>query len=146
MRLAGQGSARAHFRIQIDRAGVYPVRVAIRSLNQQRDLKVQSDLRVMETDGELAPHDTVSALIDAGEAMLEEPVDVLNGAALHREAGGFVFSTTLAISSLRRPELRKRLEDTMPDHEGPRTGDAYLRSLVRSRVRALYDIRRELKH
>lgn len=144
--LAAKDTTSTYFRIQIAQPGTYPVKAAVKQVVPHEDLEIKSDLRVMEADGELSPHDTASALIDAGEAMLEQPVDTLNGAALHREAGGFVFSTTLAVSGFKQPELRKRLEEALPEHAGPRSGDAYLRALVRSRVRALYDIRRRVKH
>jgi hypothetical protein len=142
-RFAGGGS-RLNFHVRIDEPGAYPLRLRIGSPELPAELALDRTLYVGRAEGDRTPEESVSALIDQGEAIAGPPPDVLAGSELHREAGAFVLSSVVAVLDLERPELRRQLDEAPVDHRGPKAGDDYLRALVRSRVRALYDIRRQL--
>ncbi len=144
IRLRGRSDRLFHFLVRVDEPGAYPLKLRIRSRSLREELLVGGTLQVRQAEGDRSPEETISALIDQGEAIAGLTADVVSGSDLHREAGGFVLGTLVAVMELKRPDLRRRLDDALVDHAGPKMGDDYLRALVLSRVRALYDIRRQI--
>jgi len=144
VRIGGRSDRLFHFCVRVDEPGAYPLTMQIASADLREELIVDGTLQVGRAEGERSPEEAISALIDQGEAIAGQTASVISGSELHREAGAFVLSALVGVLALERPDLRRRLDDAVIDHSGPKTGDDYLRALVRSRVRALYDIRRQL--
>jgi hypothetical protein len=144
VRIGGRSDRLFHFCVRVDEPGAYPLTMQIVSADLRKELVVDGTLQVGRAEGERSREETISALIDQGEAIAGHQANVISGSELHREAGAFVLSALVGVLALERPDLRRRLDDAVVDHTGSKTGDDYLRALVRSRVRALYDIRRRL--
>jgi hypothetical protein len=142
--IGGRSERLFHFFLRLDEPGSYPLTVQISSADLREELVVDGTLQAGRADGERSPDETISALIDQGEAIAGHQANVISGGELHREAGAFVLSALVGVLELERPDLRRRLDDAVVDHTGSKTGDDYLRALVRSKLRALYDIRRQL--
>jgi len=142
--IGGRSDRLFHFFVRVNEPGAYPLKLQVESADLRDRPIFDGWLQVGRAEGERSPEEAISALIDQGVAIAGQTADVVSGSELHREAGGFVLSALVTVLELERPDLRKRLDDAPIDHTGPKTGDDYLRALVRSRVGALYEIRNRL--
>lgn len=141
LRLTGREERHFFFRLRVDQPGTYPLKLRIRSSELYRELVLERTLRVEEV-ADPPIRDALGALIDRGEALRDRIPELCSGEEADRQAGDFVTESRAAVEQLRQPALLRRVDNAVLDYIGPKDeSDDYVRALVVSTVRVLYDIR-----
>jgi len=143
LRLTGREERHFYFRIRVDQPGGYRLKVRIRSSELYRESALDRVLQVKEV-ADLPVRDALSVLIDKGEALRDRIPEQCSDKEARQQAGAFVFESRAAIERLGQPALLRRIDNAVLDYIGPNNGDGYLRAVVVSKVRVLYDIRDQI--
>lgn len=143
LRLTGREGRTFYFRMRVEQPGAYQLKVRIRSSALYRELALDRVLQVNEV-ADLPMRDALGVLIDKGEELRDRIPEQCAEEEARRQAVAFVIESRAAIEQLEQPAFLKRIDNAVLDYIGPKTGDGYFRALVISKVRVLYDIRRQI--
>lgn len=143
LRLTGREERHFFFRMRADQPGGYRLKLRIRSSELYRELAFDCVLQVKEL-ADLSTRDALSAVIDRGEALRDQIPEQCSGEAARQKACAFVTEARAAVERGGQPTFLRRLDTAVLDYMGPKDGDEYLRALVTSKIRVLYDIRSQI--
>jgi hypothetical protein len=143
LRLTGREGRHFYFRMRVDHPGDYRLKVRIRSSELYRELALDCILQVNEVI-DLPMRDALSILIDKGETLRDQIPEQCKGKEARLQAGAFVMESRAAIAQLGQPAFLRRIDNAVLDYIGPKSGDDYLRALVISKIRVLYDVRGQI--